>query len=91
MAVNLLSLLLTHASPSGDDSFSHSAMGGTESDLCRGQRSMQYIQVAPGDLQRSYPLVAVSVSVSLLTPGLRQALGIARDTQTLTCRQQRFD
>lgn len=92
-AVRLLSLQLTHASPARDkhDSLSHSAMGETEFDLCLGQRSKQYIQVAPSDPQSSHPLVAVSVSLSLLTPGPRQALGRAWDTQTLTCRQQRFD
>lgn len=92
-AVRLLSLQLTHASPARDKhgSLSHSAMGETEFDLCLGRRSKPYIQVAPSDPQSSHPLDAVSVSLSLLTPGPRQALGRARDTQTLTCRQQRFD
>lgn len=63
-------------------------MGDTQFDLSWGQRSELYIQVAPSDPHRSHPLVAVSVS--LLTPGPRRALGRARDTQTLTCRQQRF-
>lgn len=51
MAVRLLSLPLTHASPARDnhDSFSHSAMGETEFYLCKGHRSEQYIQVAPSD------------------------------------------
>ena len=90
-AVSRLSLVLTHASPTRGNSLSHSAMGEAEFDLCLGQRLEQYIQVAPSDPQSSHPLVTVSVSVSLLTPGLRRALGIAWDTQTLTCRQQRFD
>lgn len=72
-------------------SLSHSAIGKTQFDLCWGQRSKQYMQVAPSDPQSSHPLVAVSVSLSLLTPGPRRALGRAWDTQTLTCRQQRFD
>lgn len=66
-------------------------MGETEFDLCVGHRSEQHIQVAPSDPQSSHLLVAVSMYVSVLTLGPRRALGRARDTQTLTCRQQRFD
>lgn len=49
------------------------------------------MQVGPCDPQSSHLLVAVSVYVSVLALGPRRALGRARDTQTLTCRQQRFD
>lgn len=36
-------------------------------------------------------LLCLCVCVSVLTLGPRRALGRARDTQALTCRQQRFD
>lgn len=68
-----------------------SHVGETEFYLCVGHRSERYIQVAPSDPRSSHLLVAVSVYVSVRTPGPRRALGRARDTQTLTCRQRRFD
>lgn len=67
-------------------------MAETEFYLCVGHRSEQYTQVAPRDPRSSHLLgCCVCVCVSVLTLGPRRALGRARDTQTLTCRQQRFD
>lgn len=56
-AVRLLFPLLTHASPTSDkhNSLSHSAMGEPGFDLCWGQRSKLYMQVALGDPQSSHP------------------------------------
>lgn len=60
MAVRTEPLVPNHASPAADkhNSLSHSATAETEFDLCLGQRSELYIQVAPGDPQSSHPLVA---------------------------------